>query len=166
MHCDLSTTVSFTGHRTYAHQADEQLADTIRRLYDAGFRLFLNGMACGFDLAAAETVLRLRNTCPGLRLGCLIPFEGQERRFPPQEQLRYRTIRQRADVVKIVCDGYRADCYRRRNDLLVEQASVLIAWYDGSDGGTRYTVRRAVRLGRRIVNLCLTPREMELPGLF
>lgn len=166
MYCAPSTTVSFTGHRTYAHQADKQLEDTIRLLYDTGARLFLSGMACGFDLAAADAVIRLRKSCPGLRLGCIVPFEGQERRFPPQEQHLYRMIRQLADEELIVCDGYRADCYQRRNDLLVEQASVLVAWYDGSTGGTRYTVRRAARLGRRIVNLCLIPREMELPGLF
>ena len=31
---------------------------------------------------------------------------------------------------------------------------VLVAWYDGSPGGTRYTVRRALGRGLEVVNLC------------
>lgn len=167
MLCNLHTTVSFTGHRSYAHQADESLASVLYELYMAGFRLFLSGMARGFDLAAAETVLRLRHDlCPEIRLGCAIPFEGQEQRFPTKEQIRYRNIRAQADEEVVLCPGYQRDCYRLRNNLLVERAAVLVAWYDGSEGGTHYTIHRAARLGRRICNLCTSPHENELPGLF
>lgn len=153
MICDRNVTVSFTGHRTYVGEADAALAAALVELYAEGFRVFVSGMALGFDLAAAEAVLALRDSCPDVQLVCAVPFEGQERRYPTAEQERYRRVRAQADRSDIVCEAYSPDCYARRNDLLVECAAVLVAWYDGSAGGTRYTVRRAKRHGLRIVGL-------------
>ena len=65
---DPCTTVAFTGHRTYCGEASAALAAAIRGLHAHGFRTFLCGMAVGFDLAAAEAVLELRDSLPGLRL--------------------------------------------------------------------------------------------------
>jgi hypothetical protein len=49
-----------------------------------------------------------------------------------------------------------------RNDYLVENSSVLVAWFDGQPrGGTAYTVRRARRKGVRIENL-YPQSQMEL----
>lgn len=159
---DPERTVSFTGHRTYCGQAAERLAATLEELYAEDYRVFISGMAVGFDLAAAEAVLALRDSCPEVRLVCAVPFEGQERRYPSGEKERYRRVRDCADECVVVCDGYRSDCYARRNDYLADQASVLVAWYDGSAGGTRYTFRRAVRRGLRIVSLYENPQ----PELF
>ena len=63
---DPCTTVAFTGHRTYCGEASAALAAAIRGLHAHGFRTFLCGMAVGFDLAAAEAVLELRDSLPGL----------------------------------------------------------------------------------------------------
>lgn len=61
---DPCTTVAFTGHRTYCGEASAALAAAIRGLHAHGFRTFLCGMAVGFDLAAAEAVLELRDSLP------------------------------------------------------------------------------------------------------
>ena len=163
MFSDRNRTVSFTGHRTYCGEADAALAGTLRQLYAEGYRVFVSGMAVGFDLAAAEAVLSLREACPQVRLVCAVPFEGQERRFPAAEKERYGRVRERADASVVVCGGYRPDCYARRNDYLADCASVLVAWYDGSAGGTRYTVRRALRSGREVRNLHPSARGAVRP---
>lgn len=121
-------------------------------------------MAVGFDLAAAEAVLELRRIRPEVRLVCVVPFEGQEQYYAAPDRVRYRHVMAEADERFVVCDGYRPDCYRLRNDLLVARASVLVAWYDGSPGGTRYTVRRAERAGLRVEHLC--PDPTQHPRLF
>lgn len=36
----------------------------------------------------------------------------------------------------------------------MSHAARLVAWFDGSPGGTFYTLRRALQAGRRIDNLC------------
>ena len=154
MFSDRTRTVSFTGHRTYCGEADAALAETLRQLYAEGYRVFISGMAVG----------ALREAYPEVRLVCAVPFEGQERRFPAAEKVRYGRVRERADASVVVCGGYRPDCYARRNDYLADRASVLVAWYDGSAGGTRYTVRRALRTGREVRNLHPSACEAAHPG--
>ena len=101
-----------------------------------------------------------------MRLVCAVPFEGQEARFPAADRERYARLLAAADERVTVCPRYAPGCYARRNDYLVDRAGVLVAWYDGSPGGTRYTVRRALRRGREVVNLCpealLPARQPEL----
>ena len=51
----------------------------------------------------------------------------------------------------------------RRNDYLVDNSALLVAWYDGSPrGGTAYTVKRARRMRMPIINLKPSPQ----PELF
>lgn len=148
------TTVAFTGHRTYRGEAAAALHAVVRRLYGRGCRTFLCGMAAGFDLAAAEAVLCCREELPDVRLVAVIPFEGQESRFSAADRERYARVRAAADSEVVLLPAYRPGCYARRNDYLVDRASVVVAWYDGSPGGTHYTVRRALRRGREVVGLC------------
>lgn len=147
------TSVAFTGHRTYRDEAREQLSAALEALYNRGFRTFLSGMALGFDLAAAEAVVSLRGRHPGVRLVAAVPFRGQADRFPAAQRRRYEAILARADEVVVLADEYHRGCYARRNDFLVDHAAVVVAWYDGSPGGTRYTVERARTRGREIVYL-------------
>lgn len=161
-----SASVSFTGHRSYRGEADAPLRELLRRLYGDGFRSFFSGMAVGFDLAAAEAVLELKAEFPDVRLVCVLPFEGQERRFPETARTRYRRVLAEADERIVVCPEYRPECYRLRNDRLVAEASLLVAWYDGSPGGTGYTVRRAERTGIPVEHLAPLREEMTDPRLF
>ena len=150
---DPCTTVAFTGHRTYCGEASAARAAAIRGLHAHGFRTFLCGMAVGFDLAAAEAVLELRDSLPGLRLVAVVPFGGQEARFSHADRARYRAAMASADDAVVLSPVYRAGCYAVRNNYLVDHASLLVAWYDGSPGGTRHTVSRALRRGLEFVNL-------------
>ena len=59
--------VAFTGHQDYDGRADGILRAVVYRLWSEGFRFFLSGMACGFDLAAAEAVLAPRGGGAGQR---------------------------------------------------------------------------------------------------
>lgn len=145
--------VAFTGHRTYRDEAREALSRTLEELYARGFRTFLSGMAAGFDLAAAEAVLELRERHPEVRLVAAVPFPEQAARFPAARRRIYEEVLARADGVELIAPAYHQGCYARRNDFLVDHAAVVVAWYDGSPGGTRYTVERALVRGREVVNL-------------
>lgn len=158
---DKKITLSFTGHRNYDSSNDSLLCEEIRRAYDEGFRLFLCGMARGFDLAAGECVAALRDELPGLRLKCVVPFRGQERSFSQVDRERFRQLIERADEVIILSESYSAGAYHTRNNYLVDNASAIIAYYNGTKGGTHYTLHRAIKRGLRISNLCAF-REGEL----
>ena len=147
MIADSGRSVAFTGHRTYDGTAAERLSAAVERLYGRGFRTFLSGMAVGFDLAAAEAVLTLRAAHSD------VPFRGQEERFSPADRVRFLRAVAAADEVEVLAGGYRRGCYAVRNDFLVDRAALVVAWYDGSPGGTRYTLRRALARGREVWNL-------------
>lgn len=156
MKLDPATTAAFTGRRTYRDEAACKIDLAVEQLYGEGIATFLCGMAMGFDMAAAESVIRMRSllTSNNIRLIAIIPFRGQQTRFPAAERLRYEHILSESDEVIILSERYIPESYSRRNDFLVDNASVLVAWYDGiHSGGTHYTVTRARRLARRIINL-------------
>lgn len=166
MNSDPAATASFTGHRTYDGRADAALRRTVGEWYARGIRTFMSGMAVGFDLAAAEAVLACREEMPGLRLTAVVPFTGQESRFSARDRERFHRVLAAADETIVLSSVFHRGCYAVRNDYLVDRASVLIAWYDGSPGGTRYTVRRAERKGRHIVHLSPALSAAAQPALF
>lgn len=151
-------TAAFTGHRRYAGESDAMLYETVRTLYARGVRRFWSGMAVGFDLAAAETVAALRDELPGLQLGCAIPFPDQAGRFGAEDRMRHARLLACADEVAVVADRYDAQCYLRRDRWMVDRASVVVAWFDGRRGGTRYTWEYARRRDAERINLWRDPQ--------
>ena len=146
-------TVTFTGHRTYDGSRDDAVREAIRRYYDRGFRVFLTGMALGFDLSAGECVAELKRELPELRLHCIVPFAGQRRSFGGEAGRRYDRLLELADEVTTLSPRYDSRVYHVRNDFLVDNASAVIAWFDGSAGGTEYTIHKALVSGLEIENL-------------
>lgn len=159
---------AFTGHRSYRREADDALLRTIAALRAEGVHTFLNGMAAGFDLAAAEAVLACRADDPTIRLIAALPFPDQAKRFPAQVRRRYEAVLAAADGEIVLCDRFHKGSYLKRDNWLVGHAATLVTWYDGSAGGTRYTIRQAHLCGRRLIHLHPhTPRELQpLPELF
>lgn len=121
-----------------------------------------------FSPAAAPDPHFPHTPMPGLRLVAVIPFRGQESRFPAVDRERFRRVLAAADHSVTLSPSYHAGCYAVRNNYLVEHAALLVAWYDGSPGGTHYTVRRALGRGLEFINLHAHPaalRQAE-PTLF
>ncbi len=160
---DRAATVAFTGHRSYEGSAARQLARTVQALYARGYRTFLCGMASGFDLAAAEAVLDLAGLCPGIGVVAVIPFARHIDRLPEVDRPRYRRVIDRAVDVVTLADRYTPRAYFRRNDFLVDNASYVVAWYDGNTAcGTGYTVGRARRRRLPVENLYPDPQQALL----
>ena len=145
--------VAFTGHQDYDGSADGILRAAVYRLWSEGFRFFLSGMACGFDLAAAEAVLALRGECAGMELVAVVPFAGQPDSFSDADKRRYADVLAAADRTVVLADSYSRGCYYRRNDYLVDHAVRVVAWYIRRNSGTGYTVRRARHQGIEVLNL-------------
>lgn len=165
-----SKTVAFSGHRSFKMNAgggslfDEcgqyepeatalRLRETVRGLAVDGYTDFLCGMAEGFDLMAGEAVVEVRREFPSVRLTAVVPFPGQAVRFGGEAREIYDRVLAAADHTIVVCPEYSKDCFHRRNDLLVNLSSVLICYYNGSCGGTQYTVKRALQTGTKVINL-------------
>lgn len=139
------------------------LREALRAAVRAGCTRFWTGMSRGFDLWAAQAVLLLRQEAP-VKLGCAIPFEGQDRGWDASWRALYAQVRRCADTEAVLAPAYAPDCFAARNRFMVERASRLICYYDGRPGGTAQTVRLARRRGLIIDNLADGQLRLDLRG--
>lgn len=162
MPTDRAATCCFSGYRVekMPFPANDSRMEALttaldRAIQDAaalGYTGFFTGMSTGFDLWAAEAVLRARNTLP-VQLFCAIPFDRQADRYPPEWKRRFNHCLLAADRVFALSRDYYTGCYAARNRFMVDASSLLICYFDGKPGGTAQTVRMAEQSGLRIVNL-------------
>lgn len=151
-----ATTACFTGHRpskTGGYNPNNPLMQRIVEAttwkiwdaYRAGYRTFISGFAQGFDQEAAKLIIRLRSKYPEVRLIAAVPHEDQARPWPHAAELRWRNLLEQADEVHIVCEGgtFYNWMLQKRNEWMVDRSSLVIAAWDGSEGGTRNCLRYA-----------------------
>lgn len=157
--------VCFTGHRTIPQawhaELKRRLRKEILRQIEAGGTVFRAGGALGFDTMAAQTVLELRETHPGIRLELILPCPSQSEHWRPLDVKVYEEILAQADRVRYVSPYYFAGVLQMRNRELVRGAAVCVGYLTDShthSGGTAYTVMQAVSGGADFVNLA-DPKE-------
>lgn len=155
---DRTVSAAFTGHRFYDFSQrrfiEERLTSAISEAYDHGIRNFISGFALGIDLIAAQLVQSLKCNLPGISLTAAIPFEGQAERYNIYDKRVYRRLLELADKVIVLSDCFYPRCFLDRDEFMVENASYLIAYYDGREkGGTYYTVKKARERGIPIINV-------------
>lgn len=162
-------TAAFSGHRSFkinngmqslfsemddpADTLSARIEHAVRQLCEKGYDTFLCGMAEGFDLMAGEAVLKLAGEFPSIRLLAIIPYPGQASSFDHETREAYDMVLSGAEAQTTICNRYSHDCFHRRNNFLTDNSSALICYYNGSKGGTAYTVRRAMQQGAEIINL-------------
>ena len=154
---DRTVSAAFTGHRFYDFSKrefiQERLTSAISEAYDHGIMNFISGFALGIDLMAAQLVQSLKCNLPGISLTAAIPFEGQAERYNIYDKRVYRRLLELADKVIVLSDCYYPRCFLDRDEFMVENASYLIAYYDGREkGGTYCTVKKARARGIPIIN--------------
>ncbi len=150
-------TCCFTGHRQLPlYELDvleARLERTVRRLIGEGYVYFGAGGALGFDTLAAQTVLRLREEYPHIRLILVLPFEGQADAWKAEDRRRYDEIKRQADKVVYMEQQYTEDCMKRRNRHLVDHSAVCVCYLVQYGGGTGYTVQYAEKQGIEVIRL-------------
>lgn len=155
---DISRACSFTGHRPQKCLGSEagirkMLAAAIMESVEKGFDTFISGMAEGVDVWAAEEVLRIKKDHSEIKLVCAVPYVGVEKNRTTEQQVLFRRILAGADGIEYICPKYRPWCFSARNRWLVDHSSRVIAVFNGSPGGTEYTIRYAREKMREIIML-------------
>ena len=161
----------FTGHRPgklpwHYNEADprcltlkRRIADAVEAAYLEGYRHFLCGMALGCDLYFCEAVLALRETHPDVTVEAALPCPTQADGWPPAQRARYQRLVKACDFETMVSHTYTSYCMQRRDRYMVDHASLLIAAFDGTSGGTRYTMEYAMSRRVSIVDLPILIEE-------
>lgn len=156
---------AFTGHRPnklpwgYDETDDRCLAlkkrmvDAIEVAYEQGYRHFICGMALGCDLYFCEAALALRERHEDVTIEAAIPCPGQASRWPQKERERYDAMVTACDYETVIAQHYHPGCMQRRDRYMVDHASMLIGAFDGSSGGTRYTMIYAIGQKLNVVDI-------------
>jgi len=167
-------TCCFTGHRPekLPWGSDEgdprcallkrKLRDAVESAYDEGLRHFICGMARGCDLYFAEIVLSLRAERGDVTLEAAVPCPTQPDSWPEADRIRWRQILAVCDLETMVQDHYTPGCMLRRNRYMVDHSALVIAVYDGTNGGTRRTLEYAIR--QKVPFVDIPPVEDDSPG--
>ncbi len=136
---------AFTGHRRLGEDfCYLDLDNAVREALEKGYRIFLNGMATGFDLFAAEAVLSHLEEYPDIRLIACIPCEEQDKYYSQDDKLRYFLVLQTAEKILFSKSYYRG-CMLVRDKYMAKAACYLIAYCKRETGGTAYTVKQFLK---------------------
>ena len=156
----------FTGHRPnklpwrYSEKGirffffRRKLREPILNAINDGYDYFISGMALGIDMLCAEIVLELKKKRPNIKLECAIPCLNQTAKWNVQSKVRYNNILKQADKITYVSDcNYYNCCMAKRNKYMIDNSSMLIAVYNGREGGTKQTIEMAKKANLKLVLL-------------
>ena len=117
-----------------------------------GYNTFLCGMAKGFDLMCAQTVLKFREEQNNIKLITVLPFKTHS--FVGEWGEIHRMVRCNADDEVIISpNNFTRGDYQLCNLFMVENSSHLICYWSGQEGGTAQTIRMAEKHSHSIHNL-------------
>lgn len=144
---------AFTGHRILEKNFDYNLLDkVIFNLIEGGTKKFFCGMATGFDLAAAESVLQYKKEFEIELIAC-IPCTGQEKAYSQKNRERYLRILKNCSQTVVLSEEYYEGCMFARDRYLVDNCDILVTYQRRKSGGTSYTVNYARSKGVNIIEL-------------
>lgn len=148
-------TVAFTGHRPdklggylvpnkIYNFVCSRIKETLIELRPSKI---ITGMALGVDQWAANIAIEL-----SIPFIAAVPFDGQERAWPDHSQEFYHSLLKNAEEKIVISKGsYAAYKMQVRNKWMVDHCDILVAVWDGSNGGTKNCVNYAESIGKKIV---------------
>ena len=117
------------------------LIEGILKLVEEDCLVFYTGMAMGFDIICAETVILLKSIYKKpLKLVCAIPFREQGECFSDYWKNRYYNVLEQCDETVVLSEEYHKGCYAVRNRFMVDSCDYVLTWFDGKSGGTKNTI--------------------------
>lgn len=161
---DIKKTVCFSGHRPHklpGHgmphdkrtiRIKEALHKAVLDSIKEGYRVFISGLAEGIDLWASEEVIMMKKIYPGIKLVAVKPIANQGENFSDEGKNLLRHALENADDIICTSEHYSRNCYRIRNNYMVDHSEKLIAFIsdDAQRSGTNQTLNYAKKLNKKI----------------
>ncbi len=138
--------VTFCGHKDIykSENVQKEVADVVEQLIREGADTFYLGGYGDFDSIAAKTVKAMKLFHPEIKIILVLPYIDREYDtrfydesiFPPLESVpkRYAIL--------------------RRNEWMVDQSDVVVAYVDHGWGGAAKTLEYGKKKKKRVINLC------------
>lgn len=114
-----------------------------------------SGMALGVDMLFADAVLTVKDTYDErIELVCAIPFEKQTNNWVNQDDIDfYNLIIKYADKVVNTTGEieYKPYYLQKRNEYMVDNSDLILAYWNGTSGGTKNCIDYAKKLNKQIL---------------
>lgn len=151
-----SRTICFTGHRKVRNIDSIKILirEEVEKSICQGYNTFLFGGAIGFDIISAREVLNLKKAYKNIELIAIIPCKNQSEKWTSEEKEEYQKVVQQCKQEIILNEISSRNCYKNRNQYMIEHCSKVIAYWNGAyRSGTAQTVRMAQKNNLVTVNL-------------
>ncbi len=125
--------------------------EVYRLITEDNVSTFLCGMARGIDLICGRIVLELKEQHPDITIESVIPYEEQAAAWSESDRDEYFDIAEHCDIETMLQTQYTRGCLQKRNRYLVDNADIVLAVWNGTSGGTAYTVSYAQKKGKTLV---------------
>lgn len=137
--------VTFCGHKGIADTSTVRAAvgEVLRGLVAEGADYFLIGGYGGFDSLAAHTVHELKRQYPEIHSTLVIPYLNCEYNTELYDDTTYPPLE----------DVPMKFAISRRNEWMVDQADVVVAYVTHGWGGAAATLQYAERKNKRIIRV-------------
>ena len=136
-------TVAITGHRVIYPDFDRKKVENIlQNFVSKGFDTFLIGMALGFDTECFKILEKIREKEKITIIAC-IPCLTQAYKFTAEQKNEYERMLLSADEKIVISEHYTKNCMQKRNEFMVDRASVVFAYIKRDFGGTANTINYA-----------------------
>jgi len=157
------TRIAVTGHRDIDKRTVEAAkwwVDRIARKYPNA--TIITGGALGTDMLVATLAIKA-----GLNSKVYLPFEFDTHtsRWNATSKAQLRWVLDRSEVVVVGASEYSVRLYYRRNERMVLNADLVLAFWDGrEDGGTAGCIRYAQYKNKKVFDAFSREEIAALPG--
>lgn len=142
---------AFTGHRVLYSDFDKnKIIKIVNKLIMEGYDIFLVGMAIGFDTECLKILINLKQK-HSIKIIACIPCQNQSARFNKKQKEEYADLLKIVDEKIILSEEYTPTCMKVRNEFMVKNSSVVVAYLKKDFGGTNQTVRYAEKCGKKVI---------------
>lgn len=157
----------FSGHRAnkmpYSEIGKEYekleniIKEEITKLIREGVSEFFAGGQNGCDEVCSLIVMHLKEELgTTANLNLVLPYSGMDKGFTDIQKDNFKWIKQKAKTIKVLHEKHTKNCYRKRNQYLVDNSDFLIAirMKNALHSGTQMTINLAKKKGIevRIIN--------------
>ena len=154
------------GNQQICQQTYDIVEDIIKKDLNQEY-VFYHGGALGYDFFSFFVIMNLKANYPKVKIKQImtIPFKKQYIKWKKEDIGNYFYCLKHSDEiiyvdrleeysVKNVIQGiYHPAKMQKRNEYMVDHSDIVIACYDGSNGGTKNCITYAEKLGKNIIKL-------------
>ena len=147
----------FIGHRVIPVNEyeiiKEHLENEIINIINQGVCHFFTSAALGFDILAAQTVLKLKEIYPDIKLTLILHCETPTKSWSEKNIKKFNLILNNADNVEYMAKNYSTGCMYLRNQELIDNSSFFLCFSKSAFGKTAHAIDYAHRKGLTVINL-------------